>query len=281
MKRFFTRDQPKPESGHPAWVAYEPALVPSLERMRQEGIEVLEEWFRWAEEWSMILRVYGRITRMSTVLEIGCGQGRIAFPLRYLLTSEGSYDGFDIDRGKIAFLQRTFTPAYPYFQFRHADVHNSCYNPAGALRGETFRFPYPDGAFDLVFAASVFTHMAPEVAANYFRQAARVLTPGGRCVVSIFLLDAYQPADARALGFQHPRFNVEHPYGAFSPREFAIANPQNPEEMTAYSRSLIERLAAEAGLRLQQPIVPGLWSGRTDTWVGAQDLVVLEHRPSA
>ena len=27
--------------------------------MAHEGITVLEEWFRWAEEWSMLLRIYG------------------------------------------------------------------------------------------------------------------------------------------------------------------------------------------------------------------------------
>ena len=40
---------PQPE------IAYEPNLIPPLELMAQEGIVVLEDWFRWAEEWSMIL----------------------------------------------------------------------------------------------------------------------------------------------------------------------------------------------------------------------------------
>lgn len=31
-------------------IAYEPELVPPLELMRQEGIDVLEEWFRRGEE---------------------------------------------------------------------------------------------------------------------------------------------------------------------------------------------------------------------------------------
>jgi len=95
----------KPGDEYPPCLAYEPALLPPLERMRAEGIDVFEDWIRGAEEWSMILRVYGGITRTSAVLEIGCGQGRIAFPVRYLLSADGPYDGFDIDREKIAFLQ--------------------------------------------------------------------------------------------------------------------------------------------------------------------------------
>jgi hypothetical protein len=85
-------------------IAYDPDLVPPLDLMRGEGIDVLEEWFRWGEEWSMLLRIYGCITGQSNVLEIGCGLGRIAFPLRYVLSSEGSYDGFEICKPKVEFL---------------------------------------------------------------------------------------------------------------------------------------------------------------------------------
>ena len=67
------RDEPQ--------IAYEPDLIPPLDLMRQEGVEVLEDWFAWASEWSMLLRVYGGMSSTSSVLEIGCGLGRIAFAL--------------------------------------------------------------------------------------------------------------------------------------------------------------------------------------------------------
>src|SRR3954452_23014549 len=41
----------------------------------------------------------------------------------------------------------------------------------------------------LVFLCSVFTHMMPNEAANYIGEIARVLKPGGRCVVTYFLLN--------------------------------------------------------------------------------------------
>ena len=73
-------------------IAYDPKLVPPLRLMRTEGIEVLEEWFRWGEEWSVLLRAFGGLRITSDVLEIGCGLGRIAFPLRYVLR-DGTYRG--------------------------------------------------------------------------------------------------------------------------------------------------------------------------------------------
>ncbi len=257
-------------------VAYHPDLVPSLELMRSEGIEVIEDWFKWGEEWSMLLRVYGPLGGTSRVLEIGCGLGRIAFSLRYILSPGGTYNGFEIVREKVSFLEQRFEPAYPNFRFTWADVHNSYYNPAGASRAWEYRFPYEDGRFDVVFAASVFTHTLPDVARHYFLESARVLRPGGRCVFSFFLLNNYDPARPRPFPFGHSRFNLDHAFGEWA-NDFAIANPDNPEQMTGFRMSLLEKFAATAGLRLIEA-VPSLWCGRFSNWISTQDVLVFEKQ---
>jgi SAM-dependent methyltransferase len=257
-------------------VAYEPALVPPPSLMRSEGIEVLEEWFRWAEEWSMLLRIYGKVRRSSVVLEIGCGLGRTAFPLRYVLSDEGSYEGFEVSRPKVEYLERTFHRAHPNFRFTWADVRNTHYNPGGSTPAADYRFPYPERSFDIVYAASVFTHMLPDAAARYFGESARVLEPGGRCLFSFFLLDRYRPGRPRPHGFAREGFDLDHqlePYG----QEFAVAAPEDPERMTGYRLALVERLAAQASLELVCDPLPGLWSGTAENWVGAQDVVVLRR----
>jgi SAM-dependent methyltransferase len=261
-------------SAYPPWVAYEPALIPPPELMAWEGIEVLEEWFRWGEEWAVLLRAYAGMGRKSRVLEIGCGLGRIAFSLRYFLDG-GSYEGFEIVKAKIAFLKDAFEPVHPQFRFTWADVQNSHYNPHGVHRANSYRFPYPDQSFDVVFAASVFTHMTPENTANYFRESRRVLRPGGRCLFSLFLADNYQDRTLRPPGFNKPDFDLVHAYPT-SAGECAIAFPHDPERMTAYRLALIEELAHQAGLRLRGPPLPGYWSGVTN-YIGAQDLVVLSE----
>ncbi len=263
-----SREQPWPE-----WVSYDPSLVPPLSRMAAEGIGVLEEWFRWGEEWSMLLRVYGGLACNSRVLEIGCGQGRVAFSLRYIL-SQGHYTGFDIEREKIGSLERGFHVTHPNFEFIWADVRNSFYNPKGATPASQYRFPAADRSRDVVFAASVFTHMVPENTAHYFREAARVLEPGGRAVFSFFLLDHYLPGRIRRPGFDNARFEFNHEYGGHG-SEFATVEPTDPERMTAYRRSLVTRLARDAGLRLAGEPLPGYWSGAFDGWIGAQDVLLL------
>ena len=258
---------------YPSWVAYEPLLIPPPQLMGTEGITVMEEWFRWAEEWSMLLRVYGGITKRSHVLEIGCGLGRTAFPLRYILL-EGRYDGFEICKEKVDFLQQNFHKAYHNFNFIWANIHNTYYNPGGEIQAVNYSFPYEDSSFDLVYAASVFTHMLPDIAAHYFKQTARVLKPNGRAIFSFFVLDNYWPGHPRPLGFARPGFNFDYSYETFG-SDFRIANPNNPEEMTAYKKTLVLKYAEDAGLEMVQDPLPGFWSGSTANWIGVQDLVVL------
>ena len=262
-----------PETSWPEWVAFDPALLPPSALMREEGVSTLEEWFRWAEEWAMLLRIYGGARVDSNVLEIGCGVGRLALPLRYLLL-EGSYDGFDIRKAPIAFLQQNFTPVHSNFRFHHADLVNSYYNARGSTQTSNYRVPVGDASIDLVFAASIFTHMLPGYTSHYFHEAARALRPGGRCVFSFFLLDNYRPGAARPLGFARPDFNLDHHLEEFGDG-FALAFPDDPERMTGYSLTLIRSFADAAGLEIEGDPLPGLWSGSFEAPIAAQDLVIL------
>jgi SAM-dependent methyltransferase len=255
----------------PDWIAYEPDLVPPPALMSTEGITVLEEWYRWGEEWAVLLRALAGLRRETAILEIGCGLGRIAFALRYLV-DQGSYHGFEIVRPKVEFLDRSFPARHPNFHFTWANVHNTHYNPGGVEQAASYTFPYDDSRFDIVFAASVFTHMAPINTARYFRESARVLKPGGRCLFSFFLLDHYRPIERRAAGFDRPDFDLVHPFPDYP--GCAAAFPDDPERMTGYRVSYLQELAGQAGLTLVLPVFPGYWSGASH-YFGAQDLVLL------
>src|SRR6478609_2562996 len=70
------------------------------------------------------------------------------------------------------------------FRFHHLDVRTARYNPDGTLTCETARFPADDGDVDLIYAASLFTHLYPDDARAYMREMHRVLKPGGLAMVS-------------------------------------------------------------------------------------------------
>ena len=204
----------------------------------------------------------------ETVLDIGCGIGRVAIPLtQYLDGSRGRYEGFDVMKSHVNFCSARITPSYPNFHFTHSDVQNRRYNPGGKIPGGSYRFPYEAGTFDFAFATSVFTHLLPEAASRYLQETARVLRPGGRFLATFFIIDEEARA-ALAAG----RSSILFPH-RWAP-SCEVADRTNPEAAVAYEPGFIRKLFADAGLAITGDIGWGTWSGRTVPWGGYQDQIV-------
>jgi len=185
------------------------------------------------------------------------------------LKPPGRYEGLDINLKKIKFAQNNIHPRYPHFNFTAADVYNKMYNPQGTQRGDTYRFPYVDGWFDVVYAASVFTHLLPRDAANYLKESRRVLRKGGRCLFSFFVLDYYRGPGTSTWSI----YEFDHPLADFD--GVAVYELQVPEHVIAYNIATIEKIASEAGFKVER-IVPGFWSKAHKVGVNEQDLILLE-----
>ena len=208
------------------------------------------------------LQALAGLTSTDRVLDMGCGIGRVARVLARELAAPGSYDGFDIVSESIEWCQRHYTATKAPFRFQHADVHNSAYNPGGSLAAQDYEFPFADASFDLIIAVSLFTHLVPASAEHYISEARRVLAPGGRMLLTWFLLgDTPPPA----------------PLFAFHPTDgpASVVNPENPEAAIAYPESwLRDRLAAH-DLVIREPIQYGSWRGIRS--ISYQDVVVIDH----
>lgn len=202
----------------------------------------------------------------EAVLDVGCGVGRMALPLTGYLRPPGRYEGFDIVRPNVAWCRRAVTPRFPHFRFRHADVFNREYNPRGRLAGSTFRFPYPDGAFDFAVLTSVFTHLLPADAAHYLAELGRVLRPGGRCLATFFLVSD-ETAALAAAGRGAVRF--AHLGGPAWTTDAAV-----PEACVGLDEGFVLGAARRAGLTPAAPPYYGSWSGR-DRFTDSQDILVL------
>jgi SAM-dependent methyltransferase len=208
----------------------------------------------------------GGLQPADAVLDVGCGIGRMARPLTGYLSSDGSYDGFDVNREGIGWCRRRYA-RHENFRFQVADLFNRRYNPRGAHSAAEYRFPYADASFDFVILTSVLTHLLEAEADHYLAETGRVLRPGGRVFATFFLLDddtRAAIADGRA-GLQ---FLDAHEH-------VAVVDEAVPEEAVAYDAGWARERLGEHGME-QRSVTPGTWSGREDA-TSFQDIVIAER----
>jgi SAM-dependent methyltransferase len=228
----------------------------------------IAHYYRWVWEYLAYLTLLCDLHRESSVLELGCGHGRTAHGLLGYLVEPGCYWGIDVDRERIEAAQRLIQRQHPNFRFLWADVYNAHYNPHGPASAASYVFPFPDRAFDVVYAASLFTHLFPEETCNYFHETYRVLRPGGKCLFSVFILDHYRGTGTS----MSPLYEFDHELPG-SPG-VAVRDLTHPEALVGYGIAQLNAFAAEAGLRLLR-VIPGLWSQRPGLAVNEQDLLTL------
>lgn len=163
------------------------------------------------------------------ILDVGCGIGRAAAPLLDYLDADGRYRGFDVMAEAVDWCRANIVD--DRFEFLHADMRSDRYNPAGAVRASDYVFPYPDASFDFVWLGSVFTHLLAADQAQFAREIARVLKPGGISLVSWYLLDE----EARAtMATGEAAFDFSHSLdGCWT------ARPELPEAAIAYDLDAI------------------------------------------
>jgi SAM-dependent methyltransferase len=127
---------------------------------------------------------WGLLRPDATVLDIGCGIGRIERTLAPLV---GTITAIDVSPGMIEEARR-----------RCRDLANVAFEQCSGRDLAEHR----DRSFDLVLAVDSFPYLfaaGPEIAAQHLRDAARVLRPGGAVVILNFSYRGDEEADRRDL----------------------------------------------------------------------------------
>jgi SAM-dependent methyltransferase len=188
------------------------------------------------------------------LLDVGSGAGRVAFALSDYL-DHGKYTGIDIDWPQVTACRNNRLLSEHGYQFALVDLDSDLYNPGGVEDATSFRFPFPDGSFDLVTMFSVFTHLLPDECANYAAETMRVLAPGGRCVVTTYLQDQ---------GHEGGR-NFPHQMG-----KMWVQFPDNPRKAIGHEAAVLDGwFGVEAEQRLT-----GTWRGQLAQQRSYQDWVI-------
>ena len=208
---------------------------------------------------------FGGLKASYKVLDIGCGTGRMAVPLTTFLDNDGSYDGIDVIKEDIDWALKSIGKKYDNFNFHQIDISNKLYNRNGAILGAKYKLPFEDNQFDFIFLVSVFTHMLSDDVDNYLAEISRVLKPGGRCLITYFLLnDKSLPQINKGKTIIDFKYKYE---------DCLTSNIDVPEAAIAYDEGKIRSLYSEVDLLISDPIRYGSWTN-LNKYLSFQDVVV-------
>ena len=167
-RKFGTRFKPR----GPGPIA-PPELIETEALMYVDELKVRKkpEWYfgsGYREAWTVLTTVeqYGApVEAMKSVLEFGCGSGRVIRHFRYI---EGlRLAGTDANSKPIEWNRKKLSG----IEFDHNELEPP--------------LAYPDGSFDLVYALSVFTHIPLEWQRAWLDELRRVLRPGGYLLCTV------------------------------------------------------------------------------------------------
>ncbi|GAB3281965.1 class I SAM-dependent methyltransferase [Parahaliea aestuarii] len=246
-----------------------------LEAQRRGGKYAYAEWAHVVGIFQGLLHAHLPVAvDAPRVLDVGCGSGLMAIACEPFVAGGGHYTGLDVSGSQIEFCRNH----YPRqgFEFVLHEAGNPFYSPerqAGPLP-----WAQADASVDMVTAVSVWTHFREQDARFYLSEVARVLRPGGRALITVFLLDdayAARPDSAgssRFHGTPTERWCFDQPEGE-SGGWFYPAWADVPEQAIGVTRAALDALLAESGLR-QLAFYPGNWKERPGAFF--QDVLVLE-----
>lgn len=209
-----------------------------------------------------------------SVLDVGCGCGRIAAGLTQHLAPGSRYVGVDIVPGLVEFGKKFISSRYPNFTFLLLDQGNVTYNAMRLKGGRTdiakLSQAQSAGTVDLAISISLFTHLDYAQALDILTAISHTLAKGGQAFVTVFVVDAEAGA---GIGSNRTGFSFRHrtPSGKLRAEKL-----EEPTYAVGYEVEQIGELARSAGLELER-WVRGYWShgGPGETF---QDALVLRKR---
>ncbi|MFL6528069.1 MAG: class I SAM-dependent methyltransferase [Chthoniobacterales bacterium] len=229
-----------------------------------------------AQEIVRAIRAHGLLTSPRSIIDIGCGCGRIATALTQVLPAEAQYIGVDIVPALINFARERITPRFPHFRFVLLDESNAFYDyyrqaaDAGHVSESTIRAldeAAPRNSIDMALSVSLFTHLDYPAAADLLSRLHRIMEPGGEAFITVFLVD------------EHARRTIKQgttafSFGHLSPSgKLLVDRPDEPTFAAAYEVPVLYELLKQTGFSLER-IARGYWADRS-TGHTYQDVAII------
>lgn len=221
---------------------------------------------------SFSLEILGRCkaTKRSTILDLGCGCGRLALPICEYLGGEGAYIGVDVWPAGIAWCNEFISSKSERFSFHCVEAKNNYYFDAcdESTKNE-YQISFVDGeSVDVAFAISLFTHLRRDDALAYMKEIKRTLKPDGVAYITCFIIDHFFYRYVAATGnHQAVKESPLDPecYYAYSGQDF----------FAGFSLKVWNEMLQAAGLWAVSR-EPGSWAQKPGARV-YQDTFILTH----
>ena len=175
--------------------------------------------------------------QFESVVDFGCGCGRLARQMIQQRVRPRRYVGFDLHPGMVRWCQRELAPRAPGFEFLHHDVYNPVFNP-DLSKPCWLPMPVESGSARLMIALSVFTHITQAQTERYLHEVARVLHPEGVLVASWFL-------------FEKRFFPMMHDF-----QNTLYINVEDPTNATIFDREWLQMSLCALGLSVVRAVQP-------------------------
>jgi SAM-dependent methyltransferase len=227
-------------------------LIPQV-KFRKGGKISYAEWAHVAGIFQTLIYMHLNMTQNPTILDIGCGTGLLAIASQPFLGSTGKYIGIDVAKEDIDFCRGHYPESS--FEFVHLETENPFYAPKQST--QKLEWPIENSSVDLVTALSVWTHFGEEDAEFYLKEVGRVLKPGGKAIVTFFLLDDLYYANVGKRTAEEGQFHTlpqnrwvfdQPTYG--STRWFHPDWADVPEKAIGLNQAGLDAIADSAGLSL-------------------------------
>lgn len=220
---------------------------------------------------------YGGLNSKTNMLEIGCGDGRLARTLINVITG-GTYTGIEVNLNYVNFLNGEISRKYNNFRFIHADLFHSYYNPAGAQRTVEYLFPFQDESFDFVYLKSVFTHFLPAEQEHYVSEIERVLRKNGVMLATYFIATE-ESMELDKQGRSEKNVRRGHQNVLNNRFEHHWTRDLNvPEHIVCVDEQWLIQKYREVKLEVYS-IIKGTWCGRRKTNDNTSQDVVIVRKP--
>ena len=157
-------------------------LPPGKYRMGGKHFKNVKAFIKTAVGDVQRLEKYCGLNTSSSLLDWGCGAGRLAVGVREHFGQIRDYHGVDIQAELIDWANENLTS--PGFRFTHVNVSNERYNPDGSPERTLAADP---GTVDVFYAYSVFSHMNDEDTQAYLKLIEESLSANGRAFVTCFV----------------------------------------------------------------------------------------------